>query len=94
MFVLQGGTPALMMMPHLIMLFFGCAQLFGIMMTMPIGGADMPVVISIYNAATGLAVGLEGFVLENPRADDCRHGGRCRRPPAHPADGEGHESGP
>jgi NAD(P) transhydrogenase subunit beta len=65
-FVLQGGTPALMTMPHLIMLFFGCALLFGIMMTMPIGGADMPVVISIYNAATGLAVGLEGFVLENP----------------------------
>ena len=35
-------------------------------MTLPIGGADMPVVISIYNAATGLAVGLEGFVLGNP----------------------------
>ena len=34
--------------------------------TLPIGGADMPVVISIYNAATGLAVGLEGFVLGNP----------------------------
>jgi NAD(P) transhydrogenase subunit beta len=35
-------------------------------MTLPIGGADMPVVISIYNAATGLAVSLDGFVLENP----------------------------
>ena len=35
-------------------------------MTLPIGGADMPVVISIYNAATGLAVGLGGFVLGNP----------------------------
>ena len=35
-------------------------------MTLPIGGADMPVVISIYNAFTGLAVGLEGFVLQNP----------------------------
>src|SRR6202167_4820615 len=35
-------------------------------MTLPIGGADMPVVISIYNAATGLAVSLEGFVLGNP----------------------------
>ncbi len=40
--------------------------LIGIMMTLPIGGADMPVVISIYNAFTGLAVGLEGFVLQNP----------------------------
>ena len=35
-------------------------------MTLPIGGADMPVVISIFNAFTGLAVGLEGFVLQNP----------------------------
>jgi len=52
--------------PQLIYLFFGCALLYGILMTLPIGGADMPVVISIYNAATGLAVGLEGFVLGNP----------------------------
>ena len=47
-------------------LFFGVALVFGVMMTMPIGGADMPVVISLYNAFTGLAVGLEGFVLQNP----------------------------
>jgi len=47
-------------------IFFGTTLLFGILMTLPIGGADMPVVISIYNAATGLAVGLEGFVLQNP----------------------------
>ena len=51
---------------QLIYIFFGAALLFGILMTMPIGGADMPVVISIYNAFTGLAVGLEGFVLQNP----------------------------
>jgi NAD(P) transhydrogenase subunit beta len=50
----------------LIYLFLGCALLFGVLMTLPIGGADMPVVISIYNAFTGLAVGLEGFVLQNP----------------------------
>jgi NAD(P) transhydrogenase subunit beta len=49
-----------------IWLFFAAALLFGILMTLPIGGADMPVVISIYNAFTGLAVGLEGFVLQNP----------------------------
>lgn len=47
-------------------IFFAIALLFGILMTLPIGGADMPVVISIYNAFTGLAVGLEGFVLGNP----------------------------
>jgi NAD(P) transhydrogenase subunit beta len=52
--------------PQLIYIFFGAALLFGVLMTMPIGGADMPVVISIYNAFTGLAVGLEGFVLQNP----------------------------
>jgi len=46
--------------------FFALALAFGIMMTLPIGGADMPVVISLYNALTGLAVGLEGFVLQNP----------------------------
>lgn len=47
-------------------LFFAFALAFGVLMTLPIGGADMPVVISLYNAFTGLAVGLEGFVLQNP----------------------------
>ena len=46
--------------------FFALALLFGVLMTVPIGGADMPVVISLYNAFTGLAVGFEGFVLQNP----------------------------
>ena len=46
--------------------FFVLALVFGVFMTMPIGGADMPVVISLYNAFTGLAVGLEGYVLQNP----------------------------
>jgi NAD(P) transhydrogenase subunit beta len=60
-----GGVP-LVSMPHLTELFFGVALVYGVMMTLPIGGADMPVVISVYNAFTGLAVGLEGFVLQNP----------------------------
>ena len=63
--MLEGVDP-LIGMPGLIGLFFGCALIFGVLMTLPIGGADMPVVISIYNAFTGLAVGLEGFVLQNP----------------------------
>ena len=42
------------------------ALLFGVLMTLPIGGADMPVVISLYNALTGLAVGFKGLVLDNP----------------------------
>jgi len=65
-FVTQSGIAPLIAMPQLITLFFGLTLLFGILMTLPIGGADMPVVISIYNAFTGLAVGLEGFVLQNP----------------------------
>jgi H+-translocating NAD(P) transhydrogenase subunit beta len=51
--------------PAAVSLFFGFALLLGIAMTLPIGGADMPVVISLYNALTGLAVGFEGFVLDN-----------------------------
>ena len=53
--------------PHAIVAaFFISALIFGVLMTMPIGGADMPVVISLYNAFTGLAVGFEGYVLQNP----------------------------
>jgi len=44
---------------------FGFSLLLGVSMTLPIGGADMPVVISLYNALTGLAVAFEGFVLGN-----------------------------
>src|SRR5579862_1068264 len=44
---------------------FVLALILGVTMTLPIGGADMPVVISLYNALTGLAVGFEGFVLNN-----------------------------
>jgi NAD(P) transhydrogenase subunit beta len=47
-------------------IFFVLALAFGVLVTVPIGGADMPVVIALYNAATGLAVGLDGFVLQNP----------------------------
>ncbi len=60
------GGPSPLPLPSLIAVFFGCALVFGILLTLPIGGADMPVVISIYNAATGVAVGLEGYVLQNP----------------------------
>jgi NAD(P) transhydrogenase subunit beta len=46
-------------------LLFVFALILGVAMTLPIGGADMPVVISLYNALTGLAVAFEGFVLDN-----------------------------
>jgi NAD(P) transhydrogenase subunit beta len=52
------GVPA-------IIAFFIAALALGVLMTLPIGGADMPVVISLYNALTGLAVAFEGYVLGN-----------------------------
>jgi NAD(P) transhydrogenase subunit beta len=48
-----------------VVIFFVLALILGVMLTTPIGGADMPVVISLFNALTGLAVAFEGFVLEN-----------------------------
>ena len=49
-----------------IFLFFALALALGVVLVMPIGGADMPVVISLLNAFTGLAVGFKGFVIGNP----------------------------
>ena len=49
----------------LVSLFFVLALVVGVTLTNPIGGADMPVVISLYNALTGLAVAFKGFVLAN-----------------------------
>ena len=42
-----------------------CSALFGLLFVLPIGGADMPVVISLLNAFTGLAAAATGFELEN-----------------------------
>jgi H+-translocating NAD(P) transhydrogenase subunit beta len=44
---------------------FSLALFFGIAMVMPIGGADMPVVISLLNSFTGLAVAADGFAIHN-----------------------------
>ena len=40
--------------------------IFGVTMVLPIGGADMPVVISLLNSFTGTAVAMAGFVIDNP----------------------------
>jgi NAD(P) transhydrogenase subunit beta len=50
---------------NMVVIFFVLALVLGVMVTLPIGGADMPVVISLFNALTGLAVAFEGFVLNN-----------------------------
>src|SRR5690606_20063984 len=48
-----------------IIIFFVLALVLGVFITVPVGGADMPVIISLFNALTGLAVGFEGYVLGN-----------------------------
>jgi len=48
-----------------IIIFYALALILGIFITVPVGGADMPVIISLFNALTGLAVGFEGYVLGN-----------------------------
>jgi H+-translocating NAD(P) transhydrogenase subunit beta len=49
----------------LIWALIGGSALFGVLFVLPIGGADMPVVISLLNAFTGLAAAATGFELEN-----------------------------
>ncbi|KRG64460.1 NAD(P) transhydrogenase subunit beta [Stenotrophomonas humi] len=63
--VALGVWAAASLQPVAIIAFFVVALALGVLMTLPIGGADMPVVISLYNAFTGLAVAFEGYVLGN-----------------------------
>ncbi|HRO41308.1 MAG TPA: NAD(P)(+) transhydrogenase (Re/Si-specific) subunit beta [Flavipsychrobacter sp.] len=50
-------------------LFYGIlalAAIYGVLFVMPIGGADMPVVISLLNSFTGVAAAFGGFLYDNP----------------------------
>ncbi|MBN8741136.1 MAG: NAD(P) transhydrogenase subunit beta [Lysobacterales bacterium 69-70] len=60
-----GGALLFHLDTTIVIAFFAVSLLFGVLMTLPIGGADMPVVISLYNAFTGLAVAFEGYVQGN-----------------------------
>ncbi len=51
--------------PFLLFLFFAFTLALGALVALPIGGADMPVVISLFNALTGVAVAFEGIALDN-----------------------------
>ncbi|HTN47025.1 MAG TPA: NAD(P)(+) transhydrogenase (Re/Si-specific) subunit beta [Flavipsychrobacter sp.] len=44
----------------------GISLLYGVMFVLPIGGADMPVVISLLNSFTGVAAAFGGFLYNNP----------------------------
>ncbi|MCZ2223055.1 MAG: NAD(P)(+) transhydrogenase (Re/Si-specific) subunit beta [Chitinophagales bacterium] len=44
---------------------FGVSLLYGVLFVMPIGGADMPVVISLLNSFTGVAAACGGFLYDN-----------------------------
>src|SRR5881296_3336550 len=50
---------------HLFPLFVALSLVFGVLLIIPIGGADMPTVISLLNSYAGLSAAAMGFVLEN-----------------------------
>lgn len=73
-FVLLGGVVVLATMiiggfSDASLVFYGIlvlSALYGILFVMPIGGADMPVVISLLNSFTGVAAAFGGFLYDNP----------------------------
>jgi NAD(P) transhydrogenase subunit beta len=48
-----------------VVVILAASLILGVLLVIPIGGADMPIVISLLNAFTGLAAAASGFVLEN-----------------------------
>ncbi|NWF53141.1 MAG: NAD(P)(+) transhydrogenase (Re/Si-specific) subunit beta [Nitrospirae bacterium] len=64
-FVFIDYTLSLPVIMNILIFFFVVPLLLGFLITLPIGGADMPVVIALFNAATGLAVGFDGFAIGN-----------------------------
>jgi H+-translocating NAD(P) transhydrogenase subunit beta len=58
---------ALVLVPSLILalLLAGVGAALGVFLVLPVGGADVPIVISLLNAFTGLTVAASGYLLEN-----------------------------
>ncbi len=71
-FLLLGGMVALtvwMLLGGPVALFWAILALsaaYGVLFVLPIGGADMPVVISLLNSFTGVAAAFGGFLYDNP----------------------------
>jgi NAD(P) transhydrogenase subunit beta len=61
-FMIISGTKEDQLMLYVL---FAVALLYGVMFVIPIGGADMPVVISLLNSFTGLAAAFGGFLYDN-----------------------------
>jgi NAD(P) transhydrogenase subunit beta len=64
-FVFVQSVPSSQNILNLVNLLFAVPLLLGFLLTLPIGGADMPVIIALFNALTGLAVGFDGFAIGN-----------------------------
>lgn len=60
--IMLTGTPT----PWPVYVLFGLSLLYGVLFVLPIGGADMPVVISLLNSFTGVAAAFGGFLYNNP----------------------------
>ena len=68
LFIILGVGAYLVFNPsqtNLIYFIFGMSLLYGILFVLPIGGADMPVVISLLNSFTGVAAAFGGFLYNN-----------------------------
>jgi len=63
-FIMATGTSAESVQP-LVFVLFALALIYGVFFVMPIGGADMPVVISLLNSFTGVAAAMGGFLYGN-----------------------------
>ncbi|MCU0459249.1 MAG: NAD(P)(+) transhydrogenase (Re/Si-specific) subunit beta [Bacteroidales bacterium] len=64
-FIMTRDVAASAELTHLIIILFVVAVAYGVLFVMPIGGADMPVVISLLNSFTGVAAAMGGFLYNN-----------------------------
>jgi NAD(P) transhydrogenase subunit beta len=64
LFILFGGAPA-ESKQTLVYILLAVSLVYGVSFVMPIGGADMPVVISLLNSFTGIAAAMAGFIYQN-----------------------------
>ena len=64
-FIMTRDVQASSELTPMIIILFAVAVIYGVLFVMPIGGADMPVVISLLNSFTGVAAAMGGFLYNN-----------------------------